>query len=271
MARNHWLNLKTTVHQILEVMPVLTRRPGEFADRLLGILDNRWLEPRHQPPAYDVHEIRAVYAALSEHFDQSADDILGEVALSDIETTVKAAIEALPTDAPFPQKHHADFALARFAYLICRLVQPEVVVETGVAYGVTSAFILKAMEVNGRGTLFSIDLPASVRADASQYVGHLIPADLRPRWKLTIGASRRVLRPLLQEVGTPDIFLHDSLHTYRNMRYEFASIKRPRVILSDDIEGNAAFQDLIGGSSPVYAAVAREQNKSGYFGICIYP
>jgi hypothetical protein len=239
-------------------------------DRLLGILDNRWLEPRHQPPHYDVVDIQTVGAALSEHFEQSGDDILHETALGDIEATVKAAIEQLPADAPFPQKHHADFALARFAYLICRFVQPQVVVETGVAYGVTSAFILKAMQVNQRGTLYSIDLPASARADAVQYVGHLIPADLRPRWKLTIGASRRVLRPLLAEISDPDIFLHDSLHTFRNMRYEFASIKRPRVILSDDIEGNPAFQNVIESAAPVYAAVIAEQDKPGYFGICLH-
>ena len=33
------------------------------------------------------------------------------------------------------------------------------VVETGVAHGVTSRFILEALERNGRGFLWSIDLP----------------------------------------------------------------------------------------------------------------
>jgi len=268
LTQNTWFNFKTTIRQILEVTPILLRRPGEFTDRVLGILDNRWLEPRHHAPDYELQSIDAVSDALSDRCGKSG--ILQENALQDIEAAVKAAIDALPADAPFPQKHHADFALARFAYLICRLIEPEIVIETGVAYGVTSAFILKAMEVNQRGTLYSIDLPASVHSDAARYVGYLIPDDLRSRWKLTIGASRRVLRPLLKQVGQPDIFLHDSLHTERNMRFEFDSITQPRVILSDDVEGNAAFQSLMEKTSPRYAAVVAEQEKSGCFGICVY-
>jgi len=44
-------------------------------------------------------------------------------------------------------------------YVIVRLLKPEKVVETGVAAGVSSAFILEAMDDNGIGTLYSIDLP----------------------------------------------------------------------------------------------------------------
>jgi predicted O-methyltransferase YrrM len=39
-----------------------------------------------------------------------------------------------------------------------RKIKPKIVVETGVSFGITSSFILQAMEENGFGTLYSIDL-----------------------------------------------------------------------------------------------------------------
>lgn len=44
-------------------------------------------------------------------------------------------------------------------YAICRIMKPDIVVETGVAQGVSTAFILKALSANNAGGLFSIDLP----------------------------------------------------------------------------------------------------------------
>jgi hypothetical protein len=44
-------------------------------------------------------------------------------------------------------------------YSIVRAYKPEIVVETGVAHGVTSAFLLCAMHENRKGHLYSIDLP----------------------------------------------------------------------------------------------------------------
>lgn len=44
-------------------------------------------------------------------------------------------------------------------YTIVRAYKPEIVVETGVAHGVTSAFMLCAMHENNKGHLYSIDLP----------------------------------------------------------------------------------------------------------------
>jgi len=44
-------------------------------------------------------------------------------------------------------------------YALVRLVQPTLVVETGVCDGFSSRFLLLAMQRNGQGTLHSIDLP----------------------------------------------------------------------------------------------------------------
>ena len=89
-------------------------------------------------------------------------------------------------------------------------------VETGVADGATSAYILQALEDNGRGHLHSIDLP-SERLPPGAAPGWIVDASLRHRWTLRIGASGQLLEPLLSELDSIDVFLHDSLHTYDNM------------------------------------------------------
>ena len=43
-------------------------------------------------------------------------------------------------------------------YAVVRAFQPKIIVETGVANGVSSAYILLALQANGRGTLYSIGL-----------------------------------------------------------------------------------------------------------------
>ena len=44
-------------------------------------------------------------------------------------------------------------------YATVRVARPDIVVETGVGSGVSSTFFLSAMEANGVGRLYSIDLP----------------------------------------------------------------------------------------------------------------
>ena len=53
----------------------------------------------------------------------------------------------------------ADSLLCRAVWCTVLHTQPEVVVETGVAHGVTSRVVLEALNSNDRGHLWSIDLP----------------------------------------------------------------------------------------------------------------
>src|SRR5260370_30423521 len=106
----------------------------------------------------------------------------------------------MPSDAPFKSVHNGDFNLGRLCYATVRIKRPTVVVETGVCYGVTSSFILKALQVNGTGRLFSIDLPP-LGDNADDFVGRLIPSELRSGWQLHRGSSRQVLPQVLSCVG----------------------------------------------------------------------
>src|SRR5207245_2447859 len=52
-------------------------------------------------------------------------------------------------------------------YMLVLLMQPRIVVETGVEHGVSSWIVLLAMERNGKGALHSIDLPNQDVVDES--------------------------------------------------------------------------------------------------------
>ena len=103
-------------------------------------------------------------------------------------------------------------------YLLVRSLKPDVVVETGVCYGESSAYILHALSENRRGVLYSIDLGNSPDEPPSDY---FIPERLMSRWHLIIGDSKQVLPRLLSRLERIDLFHHDSLHTYEHMMWEY--------------------------------------------------
>ena len=177
----------------------------------------------------------------------SVANVLDEPALHEIEEYTRRLLEDISQEDPFTPYWAADSLLARCCYLACRLLEPDVVVETGVAYGVSSAFVLKALKENGRGVLHSIDLPP-LRHRYAGFWGIAVDEALKTRWIIHRGSSGRVLPELLEEIRNVDLFLHDSLHTYRNMRREFETVwprlRAGGIILADDVERNHAFGEL---------------------------
>ena len=133
-------------------------------------------------------------------------------------------------------------------YELVRIFEPSVIVETGVADGATSAYILKALEENQKGKLYSIDLPSDLLLPG-QSPGWIVDNSLRHRWDLRIGRSRDLLGGLLVELKNVDMFLHDSLHTYENMLFEYRTvwpyIRPGGLFLSHDIGRHSAFFDFM--------------------------
>jgi hypothetical protein len=82
-----------------------------------------------------------------------------------------------------------------------------------------------------------------------------------------------VLPQLISRLSAIDIFLHDSLHTYRNMKCEFHTVwpklSAGGILLSDDVELNRAFEQFTYRSSVLFAAVGREEKKDSHFGVII--
>jgi len=127
-------------------------------------------------------------------------------------------------------------------YVVCRVLEPDVVVQTGVLFGSFDAYILRALDRNGHGDLHSIDLPEQ---PAPFENGYLIPPDLRSGWDLRLGDVRDILPEMLDEVGPLDLFLHDSLHEAGHMRWEYEQaledLHSKGVLATHDVFRNDAF------------------------------
>ena len=258
----------------IRLLTLLPRRPVEFYDRVMTVLELRSDNHRLKLPKRSTVSIaEALRIALNITADQ-VNDILAERWLREIEHEVLTAIVKETESGPFDVNHNGDFSLARAIYVICRVMSPDVVLETGVAYGVSSAFALQALSVNHKGHLFSVDLPP-LGANADQNVGALIPAELKQRWRLHRGNVRRVLPQVINAIGQVDVFVHDSLHTYRNMTFEFQcvwpSLRRSGAIVADDVELNEAFHDFGAQKRIANSVLVREDHKNAQFGILVKP
>src|SRR6185295_13601222 len=132
------------------------------------------------------------------------------------------------------------------------------------ARGVTSRIILDALHRNGAGKLVSIDLPPvnSAWVDESRMA---VTADLADRWTFIRGSTRRKL-PAVLGGQLLRMFVHDSLHTYPTMMFEFQSVwpllEPGGVLLADDIEDCAAFSDFA-ATVDAHVIVVQEEHRSG--------
>lgn len=148
---------------------------------------------------------------------------------------------------PYPVNYSINSDSRRFLYHLCRIIKPKNIIETGIAYGTSSAYILKALHDNGKGTLHSID--SVFRPwQSEKMIGSVIPENLKNKWNLVLGKSNEKLEKLFGDVSDVEIFIHDSLHTYKNMMFEFETalqkIKNNGMIISDDVLENDAFYDF---------------------------
>jgi predicted O-methyltransferase YrrM len=261
------------VSKLIQLLSLLPRQPGDFCDRLWAIAEVRWeAAARSRRTIYRTVPTEEGIHRLGASLELDLTFWLRETALALIETRIGEGRASMPVDAPFGSFHNGDSLLGRICYATARALRPMVIVETGVCYGVTSSYLLQALEVNRQGALHSIDLPP-LGKDAGTHVGRLIPSELRGRWTLHRGTSRRLLPGVLAGLGQVDLFIHDSLHTYRNMRDEFAaawpSIRPGGILISDDVEGNGAFLELAAVGDIACSVVFKEQGKTSLLGVAV--
>jgi predicted O-methyltransferase YrrM len=133
-------------------------------------------------------------------------------------------------------------------YAAVRALGPETIVETGVANGVSSSYLLLALQKQEKGRLHSIGLGDPAYLPAGKEAGWFVPDGLRDRWQVHLGDARELLPSLLAQRGTIDVFIHDSLHTYEHMLWEFETaypfLRPGGLLISDDALWNRAFEDF---------------------------
>jgi predicted O-methyltransferase YrrM len=222
------------------------RRLGETCGSLYGYAEALVERLLIRPPSYETVGWKTVLKDLEARFENVA-EILEEPALQEVEECTRRLLADIRHEDTYTPFWAADSVMARLCYLSCRLIEPEIVVETGVAYGVSSAYVLTALRETGRGTLHSVDLPP-LRRKYKSFWGIAVSDELRGRWRLHRGTSARVLPRLFKENPKVDLFVHDSLHTHRNMRREFDAVwphlREGGLLLADDVERNRAFGEL---------------------------
>jgi predicted O-methyltransferase YrrM len=154
-----------------------------------------------------------------------------------------------------------EFRLFRILiYSLIRALRPSTIIETGVLHGMTSAFILRAIEKNGAGRLISIDLPSNFDEGPANKDGYfatlppekapgwIIPERYLGNWELVLGASAEALPPTLEKNPAIDVFLHDSEHSYETMWFELATawshLTAKGILICDNIDNNTSFFDF---------------------------
>jgi predicted O-methyltransferase YrrM len=165
-------------------------------------------------------------AAVSKSVYLNPDDLLDEIS-SDTKLTItelrseydacasavkqRYTDEELPYDAVFAVEDGSAFLL----YSLVRRLRPEVILETGVANGHSSFFMLSALSMNEYGELHSVDV--------SSNVGKLIVPEQKSRWHLHLLDTSRLKKSfsdLMARLPNIDLMIHDSDHSYQWMRYE---------------------------------------------------
>jgi len=250
--------------------------PLSGVERVRGRLD------RHK----DRRELAAVGAPQSEFYGVVADwqerlhrvlDVPWPCDAADSFAGIWKAIVADMTDAglrmgisSYGGWNDGDQAYGEALWCIVAHMRPAMVVETGVAHGVTSRIILEGLERHGEGQLWSVDLPAVDPALHSQ-IAVAVPEDLRSRWTYVPGTSRDRLPGVVSHVGPLDLFVHDSLHTKRNLCFELGTawpaLRPGGLAVVDDIDHNVGFREFADQATPAASIAVRHVTGNGLWGM----
>lgn len=263
--------LATRLRWVAGAARLTLREPGDGLDRVLG--QARWLVAGGATPRYEYR--------TDPHWEQHLDERLGQPWPCDLTREFDSLwpqiersleVQGLPMGrGAYGGWDDGDRGFTRAVWCMTRHLRPTSVVETGVARGVTSRVILEALTRDGTGRLCSIDLPALDNAIDSE-IGATGPSSLRDRWTYVSGTSRRVLPGLLAGLGEINLFVHDSSHTTRNLRFELESAwnaLRKGAIVADGIERNKAFGEFTRSRPHIPALVASADDSAAQFGILL--
>lgn len=162
-------------------------------------------------------------------------------------------------------------------YILVRLYEPMVCLETGVFYGGNTSFILNALRKNGSGKLISIDLPASdINKELRHHLvednedipngldtGFIIHDNLKERWNIIRGDSLVEIPKMNEKV---DLYIHDSEHSFSfvidEMNLVWDKLNNNAIILADDIDwSNGFFSFCL--DKKLYPLIITDNGKSG--------
>ncbi len=263
MERHHLLSLLSEERRVLQqygIGAMLEDSVVRVTMRILGPAYKTKAVPRLQDLASSTH---CVYTSPR---DAARDWVFGgdDAALRDVaeeydllrqELGRRSTQRRLPYPSIFGMQEDASFVV----YALVRRHRPQCVLESGVANGMSTFYILHALLRNGHGELHSVDVGSDV--------GGLLD-DAERRWwhyrRLDPKHLRRDFTSVTKNLPPIDIYLHDSDHTYRWQRFEhdtvLGAMASHGIFASDDADASYAFLDVCGerGLEPVYLVGQRK-------------
>lgn len=137
---------------------------------------------------------------------------------------------------------NAEKQLFTLLYAVVKAKNPKVVVETGVANGITTNAIMKALELNGyKGELHSFDV---LQETSKAYIG-------KGKWNFHLLSPKNTYKQIVTEISElpkVDIWVHDSNHGYRWQKFEYLlaleKLNTGGILISDDVDASSAWGEL---------------------------
>ena len=256
-------SLHAYLSRVIPLTTLAVRHPTEFLDRIAGRLE-RAVDPGLEPRPTGVRD-------WSAHLHQAMGLPEGSCDCTD---QFRAAWNVLvQVDPGVGRGHDGDPVLAGACFVLARHLGPTRIVETGVARGVTTRFLLSAAP---QAIVYSIDLPPMDPRWARQSCS-LVPEGMRDRWRYVRGASRRMLPRLTAAIGSLDLFVHDSSHTRRTVLFEcesaWAHLRPGGAIVVDDADKSRGFLDFVertcGGATSHTWGLFEDELKAGLVGFVL--
>ncbi|MDA9344671.1 class I SAM-dependent methyltransferase [Gammaproteobacteria bacterium] len=133
-------------------------------------------------------------------------------------------------------------------YTICEKLYINNAIETGVAYGWSSAAILLSLSKKN-GQLISIDMPMLKQTDYD-LIGVAVDAKLHDCWELRREPDRYGLPRAIKSMrGSLELVHYDSDKSYYGRKWSqeliWKSLIKGGIFISDDIEDNTAFMEFV--------------------------
>ena len=170
---------------------------------------------------------------LGERWTQQRDAIFAEHLLVQHAITERSRVVDLRYPAHFTVEDHTALVL----YAIVRVLEPQVVVETGVADGRSTATMLAAMNKTAVGALHSFEI--------SRNVGALLES--HNRWTLHVLDRGQSITTASSDIGHADVFLHDGDHSRAGQQADMVAARNllgpTGLLLSDDTDWSYVFHD----------------------------
>ena len=159
-------------------------------------------------------------------------------------------------------------------YFLVRKIKPSIIVETGVAAGWSSLFILRALSKNGKGKLYSSDFPYFRLKNPKKYIGCLAKNEINKKdWYLDIRGDDLAVPEITKMIkDSPIDLLHydsDKSNSGRNkvLKNLRSNINDKTIIIFDDIQNNCHFKNLIEKTKKDYFILEFQGKYLGIIGI----